>query len=126
MNLFFSTNVDEAIVEAEIIFICVNTPTKTCGVGCGRAADLSNIESAARHIARMATTSKIVVEKSTVPVKAAESISRILRSSSSNGVCHMVTSFCAGGCALTFSSFSGPLKSGVFGRRHCDSRFSAT
>ncbi|CAH1238703.1 UGDH [Branchiostoma lanceolatum] len=77
-NLFFSTDVDKAIKEADLIFICVNTPTKTFGVGKGRAADLKYIESAARKIADVATGTKMVVEKSTVPVRAAESISRIL------------------------------------------------
>lgn len=77
-NLFFSTNVDTAIVEADLIFISVNTPTKTFGMGKGRAPDLKYIESAARKIAEVARQPKVVVEKSTVPVKAAESISKIL------------------------------------------------
>ena len=78
-NLFFSTDVGSAILEADIIFISVNTPTKTFGVGKGRAPDLKYVESAARKIAEVATTPKIVVEKSTVPVKAAESITKILK-----------------------------------------------
>ena len=78
-NLFFSTDVGTAIQEADLIFISVNTPTKTFGVGKGRAPDLKYVESAARKIAEVATAPKIVVEKSTVPVKAAESISKILR-----------------------------------------------
>ncbi|XP_064481623.1 UDP-glucose 6-dehydrogenase-like [Ornithodoros turicata] len=78
-NLFFSTDVDSAIIEADIIFISVNTPTKNYGFGKGRAADLQYVESAARNIADKAQGPKIVVEKSTVPVKAAESISRILK-----------------------------------------------
>ena len=77
-NLFFSTDVKPAIEEADLIFISVNTPTKTFGVGKGRAPDLKYVESAARRIAEVATTPKIVVEKSTVPVKAAESITKIL------------------------------------------------
>lgn len=78
-NLFFSTNVEPAIQSADLIFISVNTPTKTFGVGKGRAPDLKYVESAARKIAEVATTPKIVVEKSTVPVKAAESINKILK-----------------------------------------------
>ena len=76
-NLFFSTNVDTAILEADLIFISVNTPTKTFGVGKGRAPDLKYVESAARKIAEISTMPKIVVEKSTVPVKAADSIKKI-------------------------------------------------
>uniref|UniRef100_A0A8D0G1A9 UDP-glucose 6-dehydrogenase n=1 Tax=Sphenodon punctatus TaxID=8508 RepID=A0A8D0G1A9_SPHPU len=76
-NLFFSSNIDEAVREADIIFISVNTPTKTFGLGKGRAADLKYIEACARRIAEVATGYKIVVEKSTVPVRAAESIQRI-------------------------------------------------
>lgn len=78
-NLFFSTDVTTAIIEADLIFISVNTPTKTFGVGKGRAPDLKYVESAARKIAEVAKTPKIVVEKSTVPVKAAESITKILK-----------------------------------------------
>jgi UDPglucose 6-dehydrogenase len=77
-NLFFSTDLDSAIIESDIIFISVNTPTKTAGIGAGRAANIKNCELCARHIARVATTDKIVVEKSTVPVKTAEAIFRIL------------------------------------------------
>lgn len=78
-NLFFSTDVESAIESADLIFISVNTPTKTFGVGKGRAPDLKYVESAARKIAEVATAPKIVVEKSTVPVKAAESITKILK-----------------------------------------------
>ena len=77
-NLFFSTNVAEEINAADIIFVAVNTPTKTYGVGAGRAADLRFIESVARTIAEVATTGKIIVEKSTIPVKTAETIQKIL------------------------------------------------
>ena len=77
-NLFFSTDVDGAIRDAEMIFISVNTPTKTYGVGAGRAADLRFIEKCARKIAEVAEHDKIVVEKSTLPVRTAESIKRIL------------------------------------------------
>jgi len=77
-NLFFSTDVHGAIKEADIIFVAVNTPTKTYGVGAGRAADLRFIESVARTIAEVATAPKIIVEKSTIPVKTAETIKTIL------------------------------------------------
>lgn len=60
-NLFFSTNIDEAILEADIIFISVNTPTKTTGIGAGRAANIKNCELCARKIAEVATSNKIVV-----------------------------------------------------------------
>ncbi|HUL53844.1 MAG TPA: UDP-glucose 6-dehydrogenase [Opitutaceae bacterium] len=77
-NLTFSTDVAGAIKQAEMIFVCVNTPTKTYGVGAGRAADLSYVESVARAIAEHANAPKIIVEKSTIPVRTAESISAIL------------------------------------------------
>lgn len=77
-NLFFSTKVDDAIAEADMIFISVNTPTKTYGVGAGRAADLKYIEKCARRIAEVAKGNIIVVEKSTLPVRTAESVRRIL------------------------------------------------
>lgn len=77
-NLFFSTDIDRAIDEADMIFISVNTPTKTFGKGKGQAADLRYIEACARQIARVATTDKIVVEKSTIPVRTAQTIKSIL------------------------------------------------
>lgn len=77
-NLHFSTDVHGAIKAADIIFVAVNTPTKTYGVGAGRAADLRFIESVARTIAEQATSPKIIVEKSTIPVKTAETIKDIL------------------------------------------------
>lgn len=79
-NLFFSTEVDKAIAEAQMIFMAVNTPTKTFGVGKGMAADLKFVELCARQIAAVATEDKIVVEKSTLPVRTAESIKTILES----------------------------------------------
>ena len=84
-NLFFSTEVDKAIDEADLIFISVNTPTKTYGVGKGMAADLKYIELCARQIARVATSDKIVVEKSTLPVRTAEALQNILHNTG-NGV----------------------------------------
>lgn len=77
-NLFFSTDVDKAIAEADMIFISVNTPTKTYGAGKGMAADLKYIELCARQIALVATSDKIIVEKSTLPVRTAEALKSIL------------------------------------------------
>ena len=77
-NLFFSTEVEKAIDEAEMIFISVNTPTKTYGKGKGMAADLKYIELCARQIAKVSKTDKIVVEKSTLPVRTASAIKSIL------------------------------------------------
>jgi len=101
-NLFFSTNVDQAIDEAQIIFISVNTPTKTYGNGKGMAADLKYIELCARQIARVAKDNKIVVEKSTLPVRTAEAIKSIL-DNTGNGVQFQILSnpeFLAEGTAV--------------------------
>ncbi|XP_071538747.1 UDP-glucose 6-dehydrogenase isoform X4 [Panulirus ornatus] len=85
-NLFFSNDIETAVKEADLIFISVNTPTKTYGIGKGRAADLKHIEMCARKIAEVAEGHKIVVEKSTVPVRAAESITHILSANTKPGV----------------------------------------
>lgn len=77
-NLFFSTEVDKAIDEAQMIFISVNTPTKTYGSGKGMAADLKCIELCARQIAAISKDNKIIVKKSTLPVRTAEAIKSIL------------------------------------------------
>ena len=77
-NLRFSTNVDKAIQDADLIFVCVNTPTKANGIGKGAAADLAFVEAAARNIAHAATEDKIIVEKSTVPCRTAHSIREIV------------------------------------------------
>jgi len=101
-NLFFSTDVDKAIDEAQIIFISVNTPTKTYGSGKGMAADLKHIELCARQIARVAKDDKIVVEKSTLPVRTAEAIKSIL-DHTGNGVQFQILSnpeFLAEGTAI--------------------------
>lgn len=101
-NLFFSTDVDKAIDEAELIFISVNTPTKTYGSGKGMAADLKYIELCARQIARVSKTDKIVVEKSTLPVRTAEAIKNIL-DHTGNGVQFQILSnpeFLAEGTAV--------------------------
>jgi UDPglucose 6-dehydrogenase len=77
-NLFFTTGVDDQIREADMVFISVNTPTKQYGVGKGKAADLKYVELCARRIAEVATGHTIVVEKSTLPVRTAETVKRIL------------------------------------------------
>ncbi|NQU42182.1 nucleotide sugar dehydrogenase [bacterium] len=79
-NLFFTTDIPRAIAEADIIFVSVNTPTKTFGQGAGQAADLQYWEKTAREILRHSKTDKIVVEKSTLPVRTAEAMERILNS----------------------------------------------
>lgn len=101
-NLFFSTEVDKAIDEAQMIFISVNTPTKTYGLGKGMAADLKYIELCARQIANVAKGDKIVVEKSTLPVRTAEAIKSILENTG-NGVNFQILSnpeFLAEGTAV--------------------------
>ncbi|MEN8886541.1 MAG: nucleotide sugar dehydrogenase, partial [Winogradskyella sp.] len=92
-NLFFSTEIDKAIDESEMIFISVNTPTKTYGKGKGMAADLKYVELCARNIAEVAKTDKIVVEKSTLPVRTAQAIKSILDNT---------------GSAVNFSILSNP------------------
>jgi UDPglucose 6-dehydrogenase len=77
-NLFFSTDVDEAIRVADIIFVSVNTPTKTFGEGAGRASDLQYWELCARQIKEVSTSDKIIVEKSTLPVRTADAMERVL------------------------------------------------
>lgn len=79
-NLFFSTDVDEAIKEADLIFISVNTPTKLLGVGAGRATDVTFVEAAARQIAEVAVSDKIIVEKSTVPCGTANTLREVFES----------------------------------------------
>lgn len=79
-NLFFSTDVDGGIASADIIFVSVNTPTKTFGQGAGMASDLQFWEKTARQILRVSTRPKIIVEKSTLPVRTAEAMERILNS----------------------------------------------
>jgi UDPglucose 6-dehydrogenase len=101
-NLFFSTDVQGAIRSGDIIFISVNTPTKTYGVGKGMAADLKYVELCARQIAEFADGNKIVVEKSTLPVRTAQSIKTIL-SNNTRGLQFQVLSnpeFLAEGTAI--------------------------
>ena len=101
-NLFFSTDVKGTIAEADIIFVSVNTPTKTYGVGAGRAADLRYIELVARTIAEVSTTPKIIVEKSTIPVKTAETIQQILASNTTGATFQVLSNpeFLAEGTAV--------------------------
>ena len=105
-NLHFSTDIEAAIQKADLIFISVNTPTKSFGMGKGKAADLRYVEIAARMIADTVDENsglKIVVEKSTVPVRAAESIAHILEHNTKAGVSYQVLSnpeFLAEGTAI--------------------------
>ncbi len=102
-NLFFSTEVDARIREADMIFISVNTPTKQYGVGKGRAADLKYVELCARRIAEHADGHTIIVEKSTLPVRTAETVKRIL-SNTPRGATFQVLSnpeFLAEGTAMS-------------------------
>jgi UDPglucose 6-dehydrogenase len=89
-NLFFSTDVAQGIKDAELIFVSVNTPTKQYGVGKGCAADVMFIELCARSIAEHANSSKIVIEKSTVPARTAETLSTILSHNSKEGISFQV------------------------------------
>lgn len=101
-NLFFSTQIDKAIDDSEMIFISVNTPTKTYGSGKGMAADLKFVELCARQIAKVAKSDKIIVEKSTLPVKTAEALQNIL-DCTGNGVNFQILSnpeFLAEGTAM--------------------------
>lgn len=102
-NLHFSTDIKAAIAAADLIFVSVGTPTKSYGIGAGRAADLRYIESAARLIAEVANGHKIIVEKSTIPVKTASAIKTILASNCNSGSTFQVLSnpeFLAEGTAI--------------------------
>ena len=83
-NLFFSSDINSSIINSEMIFISVNTPTKTSGKGKGFAADLKYVISSAEQIAMISKSDKIIVEKSTVPVRTSEAIKKILRSKNKN------------------------------------------
>ena len=82
-NLFFSADVDQGIIDADIVFVSVNTPTKTFGEGAGCASDLQYWELCARRIKEVSTSDKIIVEKSTLPVRTAEAMERVLHSGQS-------------------------------------------
>lgn len=101
-NLFFSTEVEKAIDEADTIFISVNTPTKTYGKGKGQAADLKWIELCARQIAKVSKSDKIVVEKSTLPVRTASTLKDILKHTGSGVKFHILSNpeFLAEGTAV--------------------------
>ena len=83
-NLFFSSDIPGNIEKAEMIFMAVNTPTKTEGEGAGMAADLRYVEACARDIAKYSKSDKIIIEKSTLPVRTAEKIKEILKENSTN------------------------------------------
>ncbi len=83
-NLFFTTNVKDSIANADMIFLSVNTPTKTKGIGAGKASDLRWVEASARQIAEYSKGHTIVVEKSTLPVRTAKTIEKILFNTQSN------------------------------------------
>ncbi|KAI8379371.1 UDP-glucose/GDP-mannose dehydrogenase family, NAD binding domain-containing protein [Radiomyces spectabilis] len=103
-NLFFTTDVDATIQEADLIFVSVNTPTKKSGIGAGMAADLAFVESATRRIAEVSKSSKIVVEKSTVPCRTAQSMRTILDANSTPEIHFDILSnpeFLAEGTAIT-------------------------
>ena len=85
-NLFFTTDKILAIKEADVVFVSVGTPTKTYGVDSGRAADLKYVELCARDIAEHSESSNIVVEKSTIPVRTAESLKTVLSANAVDGI----------------------------------------
>lgn len=101
-NLTFSTEIDASVARADMIFISVNTPTKTFGIGAGRAANLEYVEKCARTIARVARGHKIVVEKSTLPVRTAEAVKRILAASAGQATFDVLSNpeFLAEGTAI--------------------------
>ena len=98
-NLHFSTSVEQSIAEADMVFLSVNTPTKTRGVGAGQASDLRWIEASARQVAACAKGHTIVVEKSTLPVRTAETVKAILSASQGETT---------DGAPKTFSVLSNP------------------
>jgi len=102
-NLFFSSDIEKHIDESEIIFLAVNTPTKKEGEGKGFAADLTNIDECAKQIARVSSSNKIIVEKSTLPVRTAERLKEIINKHKKNDVAFEIISnpeFLAEGTAI--------------------------
>ena len=101
-NLFFTTDIPAAINKADIIFVSVNTPTKTFGEGAGRAANLQYWEQTARDIVEHSDHGKIVIEKSTLPVRTAEAMKRILDSNTKGLTFEVISSpeFMAEGTAV--------------------------
>jgi UDPglucose 6-dehydrogenase len=102
-NLFFSTEVDKEIASADIIFVCVNTPTKSFGEGAGKAADLQFVELTARRIKENSRSDTIVIEKSTLPVRNAEALEAILHSGNNSVHFEILSNpeFMAEGTAIT-------------------------
>eukprot|EP00922_Rhytidocystis_sp_ex-Travisia-forbesii_P018149 GHVS01027016.1.p1 GENE.GHVS01027016.1~~GHVS01027016.1.p1 ORF type:complete len:536 (+),score=77.27 GHVS01027016.1:352-1959(+) len=103
-NLHFTTNVAQGIRDCDIIFVSVNTPTKKIGLGAGAAADLYAWEMAGRAIADSAESHKIIVEKSTVPVRTAEALAQVLEANEKNNVKFSILSnpeFMAEGSAMS-------------------------
>ncbi len=103
-NLFFSKSISSAIIEADLIFVCVNTPTKQTGPGAGQALELDYLEGAIRRIAEVAQKDKIIVEKSTVPCRTAETVREILNATGRPGVKFSVLSnpeFLSAGTAVS-------------------------
>ena len=102
-NLFYSTDIKKGIEDADIIFVSVNTPTKTRGIGGGKASDLQYIEKAARMIAEYANSDKVVVEKSTIPVRTAQAMANILKQNSKGYRFSIISNpeFLAEGTAIT-------------------------
>jgi UDPglucose 6-dehydrogenase len=99
-NLHFSSEVEPAIAAADMVFLSVNTPTKTKGVGAGQASDLRWIEASARQVAACAQGHTIVVEKSTLPVRTAETVKAILSAAQGDVLC--------GGALKSFAVLSNP------------------
>jgi len=102
-NLHFTTEINQSIIDADLIFVSVGTPTKSFGIGAGRAADLHFIETAARLIAEVSHGNKIIVEKSTIPVRTASAIETILAANSTSDATFQVLSnpeFLAEGTAI--------------------------
>lgn len=103
-NLVFTTDLDAAIARADMVFVSVNTPTKLTGIGAGRASDIQFVEAATRKIAEVSNFDKIIVEKSTVPCRTADSIRDILAANAKSGIHFDVLSnpeFLAEGTAVT-------------------------
>lgn len=102
-NLHITTDLQKAVENADIIFIAVNTPTKTIGEGAGKATLVKHVEHVAREIGRFALKPSIVVEKSTVPVGVSRSIKTVLNANSEHGINFRVLSnpeFMSEGCAI--------------------------
>ena len=121
-NLFFSTDIEKGIKESEIIFVAVNTPTKTFGAGAGMAADLQYWEKTARQIREAAESPKIVVEKCTIPVRTALAMERILTSKNSRIDFEVVSNpeFLAEGTAIEDLEFPDRVLVGLEGNSRRD------